>query len=196
MKLLGACERVFAGLASRRRNVYYRLRGVRFGGYANLRAVEIPLNHSEIELGAGVALDRGVVLLCPGGPLGRVRLRLGARCYINRDTMFDVSDELTVGDDCAIGPGCYLTDHDHGFAPGTPPLQLPLVSRPTRLGNRVWLGARVVVLKGVTIGDDAVIGAGSVVTKDVPAGGIAVGTPARVVRVLTGSGPHKADPGS
>jgi acetyltransferase-like isoleucine patch superfamily enzyme len=183
------CQRASAGVASRWRNAYYRLRGLRLLGYVNLRAVEIPLNHRDIELGAGVALDRGVVLLCPGPAAGRVRLRLGARCYVNRNTMFDAAEELTVGADCAIGPGCYLTDHDHGFDPNLPPLALPLVAKPTRLGDRVWIGANVTVLKGVTVGDGSVIGAGSVVTRDIPPGCVAVGNPARVVRTPTGGPP-------
>ncbi len=91
-------------------------------------------------------------------------------------------DRVTVGRDVAMGPGCYVTDHDHGTDPALTPLGQPMVSRPTRVGDRVWLGAHVVVLKGVTVGDGAVVGAGSVVTRDVPAGAVAVGCPARVVR--------------
>src|SRR5262249_21496594 len=80
-------------------------------------------------------------------------------------------------------PGCYLTDHDHGVDPSLAPLAQPMVGAPTRLGDEVWLGANVVVLKGVSIGDRAVVGAGSVVTKDIPPDAVAVGVPARVVRV-------------
>jgi maltose O-acetyltransferase len=57
-------------------------------------------------------------------------------------------------------------------------------ARPITIGDNVWLGGGVIVLPGVSIGDDSVIGAGSVVTKDVPAGVVAVGSPARVVRTL------------
>ncbi len=57
-------------------------------------------------------------------------------------------------------------------------------ARPITIGNNVWLGGGVIVLPGVSIGDDSVIGAGSVVTKDVPAGVVTVGSPARVVRTL------------
>jgi acetyltransferase-like isoleucine patch superfamily enzyme len=152
-----------------------------------MRSVDIPRNFADIEIGAGASLDRGVTLLCVGPPVGRPKLVIGPGTYVNRNTMFDAADELVIGRDCAIGPGCYLTDHDHGFSPGVHPLQLPLTSRPTRIGDRVWLGAHAVVLKGVTVGDDAVIGAGSVVTKDVPAGTVAVGVPARAVRA-TGAG--------
>ena len=83
---------------------------------------------------------------------------------------------------CMIGPFCYLTDHDHGMIAGTPIVTQPLVSTPMVLGADVWLGARVTVLKGVTIGEGAIVGAGAVVTRDVPAGAIAAGIPARVIR--------------
>lgn len=178
-------ERIFAGLASRWRNLYLRLRGVHFGGYVIIRRdVEVARNHGDIEIGRGVSLDRGVVLLVVGNSGGNIRLRIGEDTYINRGTMLDAASELVIGRDCAIGPGCYLTDHDHRFVANTPPLQLPLVTRPTRIGNRVWIGARAIVLKGVSIGDDAVIGAGSVVTRDVPSATVAMGVPARVMRDL------------
>jgi acetyltransferase-like isoleucine patch superfamily enzyme len=162
---------------------------VRLRGYVWLRAIEIPRNHAGIELDGGVSLDRGVTLLCVGPSGGEPKIVIGGGTYINRNTVLDAAESLVIGRECAIGPGCYLTDHDHGFAPGTAPLSLPLVSKPTRLGDRVWLGANVVVLKGVTIGTGSVIGAGSVVTRDVPPGCVAVGNPARVIRTPDGTAP-------
>ena len=64
----------------------------------------------------------------------------------------------------------------HGFEGELP------IPKPVRLGDRVWVGCRTIILKGVTIGDDAVIGAGSVVTKDVPENVVAAGNPCRVIR--------------
>jgi bifunctional N-acetylglucosamine-1-phosphate-uridyltransferase/glucosamine-1-phosphate-acetyltransferase GlmU-like protein len=171
---------------SRWRNLYYRMLGVRLKGYVLMRQIEIPRNYQDIEIGSGAALDRGVVLLCTGPADGSIRLRIGPDTYINRHTMLDATISLEIGSHCAIGPGCYLTDHDHGLDPSLPPLGQPMLSAPTRLGNEVWLGANVVVLKGVTIGDSAVVGAGSVVTKDIPADAVAVGVPARVVRLRPG----------
>jgi acetyltransferase-like isoleucine patch superfamily enzyme len=83
---------------------------------------------------------------------------------------------------CGIGPNCYITDHDHGLDLAFAPLQQPMVSSPTKIGDRVWVGANVTILKGVNIGNDAVIGAGSVVTKDIPEKAIAVGNPAKVIK--------------
>ncbi|MCX7593606.1 MAG: acyltransferase, partial [Fischerella sp.] len=86
------------------------------------------------------------------------------------------------GQHCAIGPGCYITDHDHGLDLNCTPLEQPMVAKSTQIGDRVWIGANVTILKGVTIGRDSVIGAGSVVTKDIPAQAIAVGVPAKVIK--------------
>jgi UDP-3-O-[3-hydroxymyristoyl] glucosamine N-acyltransferase len=183
VSVLALADRLAAGLGSRWRNLYYRIRGVQLSGYVWMRRVEIPRNFADIEVGAGASLDRGVTLLCSGPPLGRPKLIIGPGTYVNRNTMFDAIEQLVIGRDCAIGPGCYLTDHDHGWEPGTRPLNLSMRGKPTGVGDRVWIGANVTVLKGVTIGDDAVVGAGSVVTKDVPARALAVGVPARVIRV-------------
>lgn len=182
MKALDLAARATAGLASRWRNLYFRFRGVRLGGYVWMRGIEIPRNHSDIAIAAGAALDRGVVLLCSGPPTARPKITIGPGVYINRHTMLDAIEELSIGQDCAIGPGCYLTDHDHGTDFGQLPLKQAMTSRPTRLRDGVWLGANVVVLKGVTIGEGTVVGAGSVVTRDLPPGCVAVGNPARVIR--------------
>lgn len=89
---------------------------------------------------------------------------------------------VTVGDDTIIGPGLYIMAGDHEF--GTPGVSFRDSGRgrnePVVIGRNVWIGARVTILKGVTIGDAAVIGAGALVANDVPAFGIALGVPARV----------------
>ena len=81
-----------------------------------------------------------------------------------------------------IGPHCYITDTDHGTRPGDPMRAQPLDTGPVSIGNDVWIAAGVVILKGVTIGDGAVVGAGAVVTKDVPAGTVVAGVPARAIK--------------
>lgn len=174
---------IITGLQSRWRNVYYRWLGVKIHGYVWMRDIEIPRNFSDIEIESGCALDRGVTLLCIGEVLDHPKLYIGAGTYINRNTFLDASLSLSIGKACAIGPGCYVTDHDHSTELGGSPLELPVISRPTHIGDSVWLGANVTVLKGVTIDNHAVIGAGSVVTKNIPAGAIAVGVPARVIKM-------------
>ncbi len=173
--------RIFEGLASRLRIAWHRLRGVRILGHISLRAVEIPRHPRCITLEAGAALDRGVTLLATHDS---ARIVIGTGVYINRHTILDASERIEIGEGTMIGPFCYLTDHDHTFTHGVSAADGPLISRPTKIGARCWLGAHVTVLKGVIIGEGSVVGAGSVVTKSLPAGVVAVGNPARVLREL------------
>jgi maltose O-acetyltransferase len=169
-----------ASLASRLRIAWYRCLGARIAGRCWLRRISIPRNPWDVHL-ESAALDDYVVLLSTGEPTGRPRIVIGAGTYVNRFTMIDASERIEIGQNCMIGPHCYLTDHDHGMVPGAPVNSQPLLSEPTRLGNDVWLGAGVIVLKGVEIGEGAVIGAGAVVTKSVPAGAVTAGVPAREI---------------
>lgn len=183
-KIINLVERLAMGLASRWRNCYFRLRGVRVCGYCWLRAIEIPRDHADIEIDS-CSLDRHVVLLAAGPKRDAgapPKIRIAAGVYMNRRTFIDAIESVTIGPATAIGPNCYITDHDHGTDPTRSPLDQPMVSKPTSIGRDVWIGANVVVLKGVTIGDRAIVGAGSVVTRDIPADTIAVGVPAKVIR--------------
>jgi acetyltransferase-like isoleucine patch superfamily enzyme len=196
--ILRMLDRAVAGVASRWRNGRYRLAGVRMHGYCWLRAIEIPRDHHDISLDR-CSLDRGVVLLCGGPP--RVqgagpKLIIGEGVYINRNTFLDVIESLEIGPRTAIGPGCYITDHDHGMDPGRAPLDQPMLGRPTRVGEAVWVGAGVTILKGVTVGDRAIVAAGSVVTRDVPPDTVVAGVPARVIKHRSGAaGPAPAPVG-
>jgi acetyltransferase-like isoleucine patch superfamily enzyme len=169
-------------MASRIRNLLFRFRGVKLDGYCWLRAVEVPRYPSAIHLGKGVALDEGVVLLVSGGNRAEPVLRIGDRSYINRHVILDGSLSLRIGSDCMIGPFTYLTDHDHG----PEGRRADLVERPTIIEDGVWIGAHVTVLKGVRIGRGAVVGAGSVVTRDVPPGVTVAGNPARLLERRSG----------
>lgn len=179
---LSSFTRVSEGLKSRWRNLYYRSLGVKLHGYVWMRKIEIPRNFEDIEISSPCSLDRGVVLLCSGEPLPHPKIYIGAHTYINRNTFLDAIESLTIGKYCGIGPNCYITDHDHGHDPTLPPLGQPMLAKPTHIGERVWIGANVTILKGVTIGERTIVGAGSVVTRDLPPDAIAVGIPARVIK--------------
>ncbi|MFI0999417.1 sugar O-acetyltransferase [Streptomyces galbus] len=110
-------------------------------------------------------------------------IRIGARTFVNYNlTALDVAD-ICIGADCQIGPNVQLLTPTHPLEPGPRRDKLE-AARPITIGDNVWLGGGAIVLPGVTIGHDSVIGAGSVVTKDVPPNVVAVGNPARPVRNL------------
>ena len=95
--------------------------------------------------------------------------------------------EVVVGDDVWFGPGVYVTDAGHDPSDLTVPIGHRMEpARAVHIGNGSWLGAGVVVLPGVTIGDHVAVGANSVVCDDLPSNTVAVGSPARVVRHLDG----------
>mgnify|MGYP006304712499 CR=1 FL=1 len=110
------------------------------------------------------------------------RIVLGDRVRINSRSLLVSYTEIRVGDGCLIGEQVSIRDADHGVEPNIPVRLQAHRSEPITIGSEVWIARGVVVLKGVTIGAGAVIGANAVVTRDVPAGAIALGVPARVVR--------------
>ncbi len=107
------------------------------------------------------------------------RMAVGARTYINYGVSISAHQLVAIGEDCLIGQYVIINDNDYHDI--VQKRRLP-PSRPVVIEDRVWLGARAIVLKGVRIGHDAVIGAGAVVTSDIPPRSVAVGVPARVVR--------------
>lgn len=110
-------------------------------------------------------------------------LTIGDNCSIEHYVHLYCANELRVGNDCMIASGCMVTDNNHGINPiiGRYSSQ-QLTTKPTVLESNVWLGERVCILAGVTIGQNSIIGANSVVTKSIPANCIAVGLPAKVIK--------------
>ncbi len=110
-------------------------------------------------------------------------LHVGARTFINFNlTALDVAP-IMIGEDCQIGPNVQLLTPTHPVEPQLRRDKLE-AARPISIGDNVWLGGGVIVCPGVTIGDNSAIGAGSVVTRDIPANVVAVGSPARVLREI------------
>lgn len=136
---------------------------------------------------------------------GRVRLEMQERCRLGREVYFDTPEqgvirigahtrinqgcvvvsyhEVRIGSDCLIGEYVSIRDANHGTATGEPMRTQAHNGAPIMIGDDVWIARGAVILKGVTIGDGAVVGANSVVTKDVPAMAIVAGAPARLIRM-------------
>jgi maltose O-acetyltransferase len=110
-------------------------------------------------------------------------ITIGARCFANYGLMaLDVAP-ITIGDDVQIGPNVQLLTPTHPVEPG-PRRDKWEAAEPITIGDNVWLGGGVIVCPGVSIGGNTVVGAGSVVTRDLPADVVAVGNPAKVIKHL------------
>jgi maltose O-acetyltransferase len=110
-------------------------------------------------------------------------IRLGKRAFINYNCVFLDCAPIEIGDDLQMAPAVQLYAATHPLDRATRAAGLEY-ARPIRIGDGVWIGGGAIVLPGVTIGDGCVVGAGSVVTQDLPAGSVAVGNPARIIRSL------------
>lgn len=113
-----------------------------------------------------------------------IATHLGDRVYINHNCVMLDAGGVTIGNDVRIGPNCGLYTPEHAYDPALRAAGYER-SRPIVIGDNVWIGGSVVILGGVTIGENSIIGAGSVVTRDIPANVIAAGNPCRILRELT-----------
>jgi acetyltransferase-like isoleucine patch superfamily enzyme len=135
-----------------------------------------------MSLGKGNVLQGGYDFEAKGGVIS-----IGDRNFFNKNVKIVCFGRVEIGDDCLIADSVHFYDHDHRIDdPAIPIREQGYSTRPVRVGNNVWLGARCVVLKGVTIGDGAVVAAGSVVTRDVPSGAVVGGVPAKTLRMREG----------
>ena len=116
------------------------------------------------------------------------KISLGRRVVIRPGSqlMADSYEEITIEDDVQMGPGIHIYVNNHRFDDMNTPIidQDYLPSEPVRLKKGCWVGANAIILPGVTIGENSVIAAGSVVTKSIPDGVVAAGCPARVIREI------------
>jgi acetyltransferase-like isoleucine patch superfamily enzyme len=154
-----------------------RLAGTRLAA-PRLLAADIDCRSADgrIEFGPGAWVEQGVVLHAYGGSIV-----LGRDAFLGPHTVIYGHGGVEIGDGCLIAMHCRIISSNHTVSPfGTDIRSQPDILLPTRIGRDVWLGAGVTVLGGVTIGDGCVVGAGAVVTKDLPAGSIAHGVPARI----------------
>ena len=183
--------------------------------YMNLRGYIAPtatIHHSDLRMGAHILIgDRVIIYQAEnGGPV-----EMGDQVHILRDTIIEtgfggdliIGSRTTINPRCQlnayvapirigsgvqIAPNCALYSYDHGFAPGKTIREQPLRTKgQITIDDDAWLGVGVIVLSGVHIGKGAAVGAASVVTHDIPDGAIAVGRPARVIRMRSELAPGK-----
>jgi acetyltransferase-like isoleucine patch superfamily enzyme len=142
-----------------------------------------------IQIGDGVLVGPGVALSAGTMPgqemLDDAVITIGDGCLIGRGSSISGHLRIEIGNDVYFGPNVFVTDQNHAFDQ----LDVPIgwtaqPEQPVRIGAGSWLGTNVTVLPGVTIGRHVAVGAGSVVTGDLPDYSVAAGVPARVLRIM------------
>lgn len=187
---------------------YYKRRYLAWRNQQGFIAPSATIHHRDLRMGPHVFIDDRVLIFqdTDGGAV-----QVGERTHLWRDIIIQTGEggsitigshthiqprcvfsayrgSIRIGSRVQIAPHCGLYPYDHGTAPGEPISKQPLHTKgDIVIGDDAWLGFGVIVLSGVRIGRGAVVGAGSVVTRDIPDGAIAMGVPARVVRMRDGS---------
>jgi lipopolysaccharide O-acetyltransferase len=173
------------GFDSRFATAFYRIRCGKIGINTKLEKVQSLLNPEHIFLGSNTTIGVGARLDCIRSYLDKKHtgvLVIGDRVTINPHSHISAATTLEIGNDVLIASGVYISDHDHGYAREIPPASMPLVVKKITIEDSVWIGEKAIILKGVTLGKGAIIGGGSVVTRDVAPFTIVAGVPARKIR--------------
>lgn len=130
----------------------------------------------------GTVVEEGFVLIPPFYTTGGEDIRVGRNVFINQNCTFYDLGGIAIGDDVMIGPNVSLITSGHPLEPSQ--RRAYVLARPIVIERNVWIAAGATVIGGVTVGENAVVAAGSVVTRDVPPNTLAGGNPARVIRAL------------
>src|SRR4051794_3782951 len=132
-----------------------------------------------IELGRWSWVGHGCKLRCHEGVIS-----IGAKSVLGQECTISAYRHVSIGRECVIADRVMMIDFDHGMVEVERPVRLQgIYKRDVHVGHNVWIGYGACILRGVTVGDNAVIGTSAVVTKDVPANAIVAGVPARVIRM-------------
>ena len=172
--------------------VWHRRVVARLGAFGEGSTIKPPLDAltepGRIEIGRGVSIRAHArleaVQASAGAEPGRVRV--GDHVQIEGFFSVSAAEAVTIGNSVLIGSNVAIRDHDHGIAPDRHRALQDLVTAPVDVGDFAWLGQNVVVLKGVSIGKNAVVGANAVVTRPVAEGAIVAGIPARQIGWVDG----------
>ncbi len=140
---------------------------------------------SRLTTGVGCRLEAYI-----GNKPDEVKLVFGNNVQINDYVHMVAMDKITIGDNVLMASHVFISDNSHGSYkgdgrdsdPNLPPTEREYVTAPVYIGKNVWIGECVCIMPGVNIGDGCVVGAHSVVTKDIPAFCIAVGSPAKIIK--------------
>jgi acetyltransferase-like isoleucine patch superfamily enzyme len=160
---------------------------LRFRGRLQTEGLCFVCPGGQLELGRNATLRIGRWAWIGHGTKIRVHegtVSIGAKSVLGQDCTISAYQSVAIGRECIIADRVMLIDFDHGVVDVERPIRLQgIYKRDVRVGHNVWLGYGACVLRGVTIGDNSVVGTNAVVTRDVPADAVAAGVPARVIRM-------------
>ena len=162
------------------RKGWYILLGMKIGELTRLPQIYTTFPN-QVSLGRNCILERGIFFKYDGIWKPGIAIQVGNNVFLGQNIEFNIRKLIHIGNDCLIASGCKFIDHDHGIEQGELMRKQHGPEQVIEIGNNVWLGFNVIVLKGVTIGDGAIVAAGAVVTKSILANEIWAGIPAKKI---------------
>jgi acetyltransferase-like isoleucine patch superfamily enzyme len=173
---------IYTGIITRRCKSWGRYANISWGGSITNPQFVFVGNHS-------VFLRNTCITATPSIPGHDPDIHIGCFCRFGFNNHISAINKIMIGDNVLTGSYVLISDNSHGNSNcdmlNLPPLQRPLLSKgEISIGNNVWIGDKVSILAGVHIGNNAIIGANSVVTKDIPDNCVAVGNPAKVIKTI------------
>jgi acetyltransferase-like isoleucine patch superfamily enzyme len=144
------------------------------------RRLELEVGRSgEIRFGRFVWIGDGTKIRCHEGIV-----EIGAKTVMGQECTISAYQRVRIGEQCVIADRAMFIDFDHGVVEVERPIRLQgIYKRDVEVGSNVWIGYGACILRGVRVGDNAIVGTNAVVTKDVPANAVVAGAPARVIRM-------------
>jgi len=160
--------------------IWLKWAGMKIGKGTYFSKIVVTWPHQVI-IGVNCKLEHNIYFHYDGIYSTGPSICIGDNVFIGNNTEFNISDRINIGNNCLIAAGCRFVDHNHGLEKKSLIRNQIVPKQEINLENDVWLGCNVVVLKGVSIGEGAVVGAGSVVTKSIPPYEIWGGVPAKKI---------------
>jgi acetyltransferase-like isoleucine patch superfamily enzyme len=144
------------------------------------RGLEIQIARgAEVRFGRFVWIGDGSKIRCHEG-----EVEIGAKTVMGQECTISAYRRVRIGEQCVIADRAMFIDFDHGVVEVERPIRVQgIYTRDVEVGSNVWIGYGACVLRGVRVGDNAIVGTNSVVTKDVPANAVVAGIPARIIRM-------------
>jgi len=144
------------------------------------RGLELKIEpRGEIRFGRFVWIGDGTKIRCHEGAV-----EIGAKTVMGQECTISAYKRVRIGEECVIADRAMFIDFDHGVVEVERPIRLQgIYKRDVEVGNNVWIGYGACILRGVSVGDNSIVGTNAVVTKDVPANAVVGGIPARIIRM-------------